>query len=102
VIAVLSRRFRDANLKRIQFGASDTLGRVAARLIELAERYGEPVAGGVRIDLPISQEELGSWTASSRAGVAKALQTMRELGWISTHRRSITLRDLDALRERSA
>ena len=102
LIDVITRRFRDANRKRIQFGASDTLGRVGARLIELAERYGEPTERGIRILLPITQDELGSWTASSRAGVAKALQTMRELGWIETERRRITVCDLDAVAARAA
>lgn len=102
MIEVLGRRFRDANRKRIQFGASDTIGRVAARLVELAERYGEPADGGIRVGLPITQEELGSWTSSSRAGVAKALQTMRELGWIETDRRRIVIRELEALTGRAA
>ena len=86
----------------IVFGASDTIGRVAARLVELAERYGEPADGGIRVGLPITQEELGSWTSSSRAGVAKALQTMRELGWIETDRRRIVIRELEALTGRAA
>jgi CRP/FNR family cyclic AMP-dependent transcriptional regulator len=102
MIDVISRRFREANRKRIQFGASDTVGRVAARLLELVERYGEPSGGAIRIDLPITQGELGSWTASSRAGLAKALHTLRELGWIETDRKRITVCDLDALRERAA
>lgn len=103
LIDVLSRRFGDANRKRVQFGATDTTGRVAARLVELVERYGEQQDdGGVLIALPITQDELGSWTASSRAGVAKALQTMRELGWIETRRKRITVRDLDALARRAA
>jgi CRP/FNR family cyclic AMP-dependent transcriptional regulator len=101
LIGVLGRRFRDANRKRIQFAGSDTLGRVAARLVELAERYGEHEEGCVRIRLPITQEELGSWTASSRAGVAKALATLREFGWIETERRRITIRELDALAARA-
>jgi CRP-like cAMP-binding protein len=102
MIEVISRRFRDANRKRVQFGASDTVGRVAARLLELAERYGEEDPAGIRIGLPVTQEELGSWTASSRAGVAKALQTLRELGWIETDRKRITIRDADALAGRAA
>ena len=102
LIDVLSERFRDADRKRIQFGASDTIGRVAARLIELCERYGAPSDDGTRIELPITQDDLGGWTASSRAGVAAALRTMRELGWIRTERRRITVTDLDALTRRAA
>lgn len=102
LINVLGRLFRDANRKHLQFAALDTLGRVAARLIELCERYGDPVERGVEIRLPITQEDLGSWTASSRAGVASALKTMRELGWIRTERRRITVLDIDAVSQRSA
>jgi CRP/FNR family transcriptional regulator, cyclic AMP receptor protein len=102
LIEVLGRRFRDANRKRIQFGSSDTIGRIAARLIELCARYGTPEHDGIRIELPITQDDLGGWTGSSRAGVAAALRTMRELGWIRTERRRITVLDPEELSERAA
>lgn len=102
LIDVISRRFRDANRARAQFGDLDTVGRVAARLIELCERYGDPTGSGIEIALPVSQEDLGSWTASSRASVAGALRTMREQGWIKTERRRITVLDLPALSRRAA
>jgi CRP/FNR family transcriptional regulator, cyclic AMP receptor protein len=98
---MLSRRFRDADLKRVEFGASDTVGRVAARLVELAESHGDPTSEGIRITLPISQDELGAWTGASRAGVAAALRTLRELGWITTDRRRLTVRDVDSLARRA-
>src|SRR6266516_1694740 len=71
LLEMLARRLRDADRKRVEFGAHDTLGRVAARLVELAERYGEPATDGVRITLPLSQEELAGWTGSSREAVGK-------------------------------
>lgn len=100
LIDVISRRFRDANRARLQFGDLDTIGRVAARLIELCERYGDRTEAGIQIRLPVTQDDLGSWTASSRAGVAGALRTMRELGWIETERRRITVLDPAALTQR--
>lgn len=102
LITVLSLRVREALLKRAEFPASDTIGRLAARLVELAERYGEPCESGVAIGLPLSQEELGAWAGASHAGVAKGLQVLRELGWIKTERRRIIVTDLEALRSRSA
>jgi CRP-like cAMP-binding protein len=102
LIHVISRRFRAANSARVQFGDLDTVGRVAARLIELSERYGDRTDSGIQIRLPVTQEDLGSWTASSRAGVANALRTMRELGWIQTERRRITVLDPDAVRQRAS
>jgi CRP/FNR family cyclic AMP-dependent transcriptional regulator len=101
LIDVISRRFRDANAARLEFGDLDTVGRVAARLIELCQRYGDRTDAGLQIRLPVTQDDLGSWTASSRAAVAAALRTMRQLGWIETDRRRITVLDLDALVRRA-
>lgn len=98
---MLGRRLRDADRKRGEFTAQDSMGRVAARIVELAERFGESSETGVHIDLPISQEELAGWTGCSREAVSKALQAMRGLGWIETQRRSITALDIEALRRRA-
>src|SRR5690242_13399158 len=35
-------RFRDTDRRLVEFSASDALGRVAARLLELAETHGQP------------------------------------------------------------
>ncbi len=94
-------RVRDADRKRVEFGAYDTTGRVAARLVELAERFGERTADGLRINLPLSQDELAGWTGSSREAVTKALRTLREEGWIQTGRLHVIVRDLAALRDRA-
>lgn len=102
LMTVLSRRVREAVIERAEFPASDTIGRIAARLVELSDRYGQPSAQGVAIGLPLSQEELGTWVGSSHAGLARGLQVLRQLGWIATERRRIVVRDLPALRRRSA
>jgi CRP/FNR family cyclic AMP-dependent transcriptional regulator len=96
------RRLREATLVRSQFGGSDTIARLAARLVELGDRYGSPTDEGLLVTLPLSQEELGAWAGASRAGLASALRTLRELGWIATHRRRILILDLESLRERAA
>ena len=55
-------RLRDAERKRAEFVSLDVVGRVAQRLLELAEAYGEPAeGGGVRIGLVLSQRELAGW-----------------------------------------
>jgi len=98
---IVSSRLRDADRKRVEFGAYDTTGRVARRLVELAERFGEPDNGAVRITLPLSQQELAGWTGASREAVSKALQQLRVGGLIETARRGITVCDMDGLRERA-
>jgi CRP-like cAMP-binding protein len=102
LLEVQARRLRETTLKRSQFAASDTVGRLAARIVELSERYGTEREDGIAIELALTQEELTSWTGASRAGVAKAFQTLRELGWIETHRLGLVVHQLDALRRRAA
>ena len=97
----MSRKLRDSDRKRVEFAAFDALGRVARRLVELADDFGEVDGDGIRISLPLSQEELAGWTGSSREAVSKALRTLRGRGWIETRRRAITVLDIDALRKRS-
>jgi CRP/FNR family transcriptional regulator, cyclic AMP receptor protein len=101
LLRTLSRRLRDADRKRIEFGAFDTTARVAQRLVELVDRFGEPTERGVRITLSLSQEELAGWTGSSREAVSKALRTFRSRGWIETSRRKIEVLDPEALRRRA-
>jgi CRP-like cAMP-binding protein len=102
MLAMLSNRLRASDRRLAEFAAADTLGRVAARLVELCDTHGDPAEdGGVRITLPITQEDLAGWTGSSLESTAKALRQLRSLGWITTGRRALEVHDLDALRARA-
>lgn len=101
----LVRRLREADRKRVEFAAYDTVGRVALRLLDLAKEFGEPAGGAggqaVRITLPLSQQELAGLIGASREAVSKALQHLRKRGWIETQRRGISILDPDALYKRA-
>ncbi|MGI5267538.1 Crp/Fnr family transcriptional regulator [Nonomuraea sp. CA-218870] len=101
LMRMVTGRLRDSDRKRIEYGAFDTTGRVATRLIELAERYGEQTSSGVRVALPLSQDELAGWTGASREAVSKALRTLRDRGLIETGRRRVVIHDLEGLRKRA-
>ncbi len=99
LLQTLSQRLRDADRKRVEFGVYDTVGRLARRLVELADRFGETDERGVTISLPFSQDDLAAWVGASRKAVANALQELRSRGWIETGRKAITIVDKDALRK---
>ena len=101
LMRILTDRLRDADRKRIEFGIYDTLSRVARRLIELADRFGEPTESGIRITLPLTQDELANWVGASREAVTKALRTLRTDGYVRTHRRTFTVIDIEGLRRRA-
>jgi CRP/FNR family cyclic AMP-dependent transcriptional regulator len=98
LLRVLARRLRESDRQRLEFAMLDSLGRVARRLLELADRFGEAGADGVRVELPLSQEQLASWCGCSREATVKALRTLRELAGVTTGRRTFTLRDPELLR----
>lgn len=101
LLEIVLARLRDADRKRVEFSAYDTVGRVARRLCELADRFGKATGDGVEIALPLSQDELAAWTGASRVGVSQALKALRERGWVETRRRSITVLDVEALHRRA-
>lgn len=97
----LTARLRDADRKRVEFGVYDTLGRLARRLIELVDRFGQPTEAGIRIALPLTQEELARWVGASPEAVTKAFRTLRADGYVRTQRRTITVIDIEGLRQRA-
>jgi CRP/FNR family transcriptional regulator, cyclic AMP receptor protein len=99
LLQVTIGRVRDSDRLRIEFGALDACGRVATRLVELAETVGEPVEGGVRLRLPLTQDDLAGWISASREAVARALASLRKRGLITTGRREITILDVAGLRD---
>lgn len=89
LLRTLSHRLRDSDRRRAEF-SSDTPGRLARLIVELAERFGGTI--------PLSQEELAGWVGASRETVARALRLLRARGWIATRRRAIDVIDVAALR----
>ncbi len=88
----------EADRQLVDLATRDVTARIAGRLIELTETAGESELDGIRITLPLSQEDLAAWAGASREAVARSLHLLRELGWIETRRREIKVRNVDAVR----
>jgi len=94
-------RLRSRVRHQLEFGAGDALGRVCARLVALAERYGVADGEAVVLHSPVNQSELAAWTGLSREAVVKALRALRGLEWIDVRGRTFVVRDLEHLRARA-
>lgn len=93
LLGVVAARLREAEGRRVEHGALDTVQRLARRLVELA--VADPVVAG------LNQDDLAALIGASREAVAKALQALREAGLVRTGRRSIEVLDLGGLRHRA-
>jgi CRP-like cAMP-binding protein len=101
ILRMVAERLRHADTQQADFATHDVVGRVAHRLVELCERFGEPGEERIEVEIPLSQEELAAWTGASRVAVSKSLQLLRSLRILETGRRHVTVLDLDALRRRA-
>lgn len=92
-------RMSEATRGLVELATQDSVGRVARRLIELGPNHaGEP---GGSYELELTQDELASWTGATRETVSRALRLMRQLGWVATGHRTITVLDPAAVRARA-
>lgn len=76
----------------------DVPGRIARKLLELADRHGEPSADGVRIGVRLPQAELAAMVGASRENVNRALAQLANLGALTNDRGHITILDVGRLR----
>lgn len=98
MLSTLARRLRNVNEQLSDLFFLDLPGRLARKLLQLADAHGVATADGVRIDLALTQTDLAEMTGSTRVSINKALRRFREAGWVTIDGRRITLCDADALR----
>jgi len=80
------------------FAFLDVNGRIARKLLDLAGRHGEAVAGGVRIGVRLPQAELAAMVGASRENVNRSIGQLVTLGALSMDGGHITILDADRLK----
>ena len=94
----LAQRLREATLRHAEAAGYDSLRRVARVLVELADRTGREVDGGLLVADGLSEGELAGLVAASPKSVGRALAALRSRGLVTTARRSIVIQDVEGLR----
>jgi CRP-like cAMP-binding protein len=98
VMRQLATRLRSADVERRSLASETVLQRLAARLVELAERAGRRAESGTLLDLPLPQHDLAAAIGATREAVAKALRLLREQGVVRTANRTVIVIDMPVLR----
>jgi CRP/FNR family cyclic AMP-dependent transcriptional regulator len=80
LLAVLCDRLRRTSMALEELALFDLPARLARLLLKMAEDYGRPATGGVRIDMKMSQRDISTLVASTRESVNKQLQVWRRDG----------------------
>ena len=101
LLRVLARRLRRTNNNLADLIFTDVPGRVAKALLDLSNRFGQPVDGGIRVPHDLTQEELAQLVGASRETVNKALADFAARGWLHLEPRAVVLHDTERLARRS-
>ena len=101
MLRVLSRRLREADEFVEDAVFLDVPGRLAKKLLQLAEAYGHPTGeGGTTIGLRLTQQELATMVGATRESVNKHLRAYRSRGIIELDHQRIIIRKPDDLARR--
>jgi CRP/FNR family transcriptional regulator, cyclic AMP receptor protein len=100
ILESLSKRLRNTNQMVEDLIFLDVYGRVAKKLLELAEAHGNKVDDGVRIDVRLTQQELAAMVGASRESVNKVLGYFTDKNFISTDKHRITIHNTNDLKRR--
>ncbi len=101
LLGQLAKRLRRTNEVVADLVFSDVPGRVAKALLDLADRFGEPQAGGLLVNHDLTQEELAQLVGASRETVNKALADFATRGWLRLEPRSVTIIDIERVKRRA-
>ena len=100
ILEVLCRRLRTTDQMVEDLIFLDVYGRVAKKLLELADTHGEKIENGTRINVRLTQQELASMVGASRESVNKVMGYFTDKNFISTDKHRITLHRMNDLKRR--
>ena len=99
IIRYLSGRLAASEREREVMAFRSVEQRLAARLVELSERFGQPTEGGTAIDARLTQQELADMIGTSRETLAMTVASLRERRVIDMHDQRVVILDLPRIRE---
>ncbi len=98
ILATLARTIRRLSDEVTDLMFLDLRGRLAKKLLELAEAHGERVGGSTEIHLSLTQEELAGMIGATRPRVNRILGFFEDRGAIVRRGRSIAVVKPEVLR----
>ncbi len=73
------------------------LNRIVSLLLYLADKFGKDSHEGRKIDLPLSHQNIASWTGLERETVSRQMKTLSDKGLVRYKRQKITIINLNKL-----
>ncbi len=102
IFAELSLRLRRTDELLSDAAFCDLSTRLSKRILDLAERYGQPLeSGGTKINMRLRQQDLADMVGATRESVNKMLKTYKLKGLIQVEKGYVSILDQEALERRA-
>jgi CRP/FNR family cyclic AMP-dependent transcriptional regulator len=99
LMSVMEHRIRELHQRLAEMVMHDTFGRVVLLLIRLARLHGRPEGDQVRINLPLTHQEIAQMIGTSRETVSRTITQLKKAGALMTTPEHCLLVDLDRLEQ---
>ena len=103
-LKTMGTRVQEAHSRLRELATEQVEQRVARSVLRLAQQAGQRVDDGVRIEFPLSREDIAQMTGTTLHTVSRILSRWEEDGLVSSGRQRITIRkphDLVMIAERA-
>lgn len=98
LLATLAGRIRRTTESYLAYSSLDVNGRLALQLLRLSQQHGIVTTTGIKIDLRLTQTDLGALVGASRESVNKVMGFFRRQAYVSVDDKGqITVKDQPAL-----
>jgi CRP/FNR family cyclic AMP-dependent transcriptional regulator len=101
IMQVLAQRLRQTDVLVEDLLFLDVHGRVAKKLLDLAETHGTRTAEGIRIEMRLTQGALAALVGASRESVNKVMGYFTDKQLVRTDKYHVTILRLEDLRRRA-
>lgn len=101
LLRVLARRLRRTNNDLADLIFTDVAGRVAKRLLQLAQRFGVQEDGAMRVTHGLTLDEIAQLAGAAPDTVDKALSDFAARGWIRMDDKTVVILDSELLARRA-
>ncbi|BDE07346.1 hypothetical protein WPS_26220 [Vulcanimicrobium alpinum] len=94
----ISEQVSDALTLLDDFRGRDVASRLARVLVRFSKQYGVPTEAGVRIDLPVTHQDLANMIGTARETVSRNMARFRQQGYVSDgHAASLEITNVASL-----
>ena len=99
LLQVLGGRLKQAQARIEDLVFRQVPSRIARLLISLAENHGKVTPDGIKVEFPLTHQEIADMVGSSRVTVTQILNKFRSSNWIDIKSKRVTIHDINALED---